>query len=111
MAARQVQEIHRRSIAPQARNARILLQKHPEMGEEIDRLHEIGAIPHYSGSAPEGNRTSRYPYVDSKTSVMVRKLRNDVQKGRVMGVHVDAVKPETPAIATPTTTVLKKSTG
>ena len=49
MAARQAPEIHMGSIAQQARNARLLLRKHPELGGEIALLHEIGSMPNYSG--------------------------------------------------------------
>ena len=108
IAARQIQEIHMRSIAPLAQNARDLLKKHPERGEEIAQLHELGAMPHYSGEAPVGNRTSGFPYDDAKTTLMVKKLRKDVQKGRVLVVHVEAVKPNTAVMATPTTTAVKK---
>ena len=97
-----------RSIAPQARNARMLLKKRPAQGGEIARLHEIGAMPHYSGASPEGVRTSGLPYGDSETAPMVKKPRNDVQNGRGLVAHVNAAKPETPAMDTATTTVLKK---
>ena len=100
-----------RSTDPQAQSTRKLLKKHPEQGEEIARLREIGAIPHYSGAAPEGDRTSGLPYGDAKTTLMVKKLRNDVQKGRVLAAHVNAAKPDTPVMATPTTTVLGKLPG
>ena len=110
-AARQVQEIHMRSIAPLDQSARDILKKHSEQGEEIALLHEIGAMPQYSGVAPVGNRTSGLPYDDAETTSTVKKLWKDVQKGRVSVVHVDDVEPDTPVMATPTTTALKKLPG
>ena len=47
LAARQVQEIHIGSIAKLAQNSRELLSGDPVFGEEIARLRELGALPHY----------------------------------------------------------------
>lgn len=79
--ARHVPEIHTRPLASQAHNARTLLGKHPELGEEISALREIGAIPHYSGPSAEGCRTSGVPYGDSETSVTAHGIWKDAQKG------------------------------
>ena len=107
-AARQVQEIHMRKMAPRAQHARTLLQKNPELGGEIAHLHEIGSLPHYGGISPGVQRPSGLPYDDAKTLLMVRKIWKDVRQGRVLVAHSDVIKPDAPLIPTTTTTVAKK---
>ena len=107
MASRQVQEIHMRSIAELAQNARELLSEHPVLGEEIARLRELGAMPHYGGPSPGVVRSSGLPYDNTKTPLMVSKIWKDVMNGRVAVVHSDAINPGVPMLPTPTTTDVK----
>ena len=78
------------------------------MGEEIARLHELGALPHYGGPSPGAVRASGLPYGASKTHLMVRNLWKDVKKGRVLVVRADAINADTPMIPTTTKTAVKK---
>ena len=50
--SRHVQEIHIRTMAHQAQNARDLLGQEPDLGEQIARLQEVGALPDYGGPPP-----------------------------------------------------------
>ena len=108
LAARNVQGIRMRSIAVLSHNARELLSDEPVLGEEIARLHELGALPHYGGPSPGAWRVSGLPYDESKTTLMVSKLWKEVRKGRVLVVHAGAIPVDMPLIPTPTTTVVKK---
>ena len=107
LAERQAQEIHMRSIAGLARNSREVLSGEPVLGEEIARLHELGALPNYGGPSPGAIRATGYPYGESETLLMASKLWGDVRKGRVLAVRADAIHADTPMIPTPSATVAK----
>ena len=96
LAARQVREIRMRKMAPQAQHDQALLRKHPELGDEIAQLREIGALPHYGGISPWCGKTFRTTIRGCKTQLMVSKIWTDVRKGRVLVAHSDAVKPDSP---------------
>ena len=73
-AARQVQEIHMGKMSSLSQNARDLLAGDPELGDQIARLHEVGALPFYGGPPAGTDRVSVMPYGESKTHLMVSKI-------------------------------------
>ena len=105
LAARQVQELHMGEVTVLASNARELLDDEAELGDQIARLYEVGALPYYDGPSAGNDRTSGPPYDEPKTHFMVSKLRADVREGMVLAVRADSISPETPIIPTQTAIV------
>ena len=54
--------MHMRATPPQTQNAMDLLGAAPELGEQIARIHEVGALPRYGGTPPGDVRASGAPY-------------------------------------------------
>ena len=108
LVARQIQEIVMRSNAPLVENAKTFLSFNPTLSNRAADLHERGDMPCYHGEEPSGPRSSGLPYEDSKTELMVQKMRKDVNKGRILMVPSELVDRYVKVIPTPTTTAPEK---
>ena len=56
-----------RKISSLAKNARELSVDEAQLGEQIARLREVGALPYYGGPSPDTVRVSGLPYDESET--------------------------------------------
>ena len=109
LAARAVQEQVMKAKDYLCASAPLVTFNDPMPTDRLRSIHTIGTFPLYRGPAPIAPRCRGFPYDPSEKEYILKKMRKDAQRGRLLIVSSRTIQDGEPLICCPTTAVKNDS--